>query len=223
VTAVFKRPPAALLALAVAGCGLSEYEALSLETQARVQRLNEENRVLGEPLKIPPSKDDPDEPLARVFLRAPRGISREADASPRGGMMYTYPAQQTARDYVRVELAFGSAQKDFAAAVLRNFEATASPTPRERQVQPPGRKSPSTFTVHEFDDLQTSYSINIYDQGHTQVAVVFCLAKGRRDAVRKALDLSLESLAVDGDASAARKAYAKDKESPWRLQVAPPP
>jgi hypothetical protein len=211
------------LVLGLAGCGLSDYEKLMVEAQKRAQRFDEETRSLGEPISVPKRSEKGQEvPLANVFFRPPKGISKNPEGTPRGELLYSYMPVPggAARDFTRVEMAFASDSKDFANDVTRNFQATEAVTPRTQQVQPPGRP-PLTFQVLEFDDPQFSYSVNIYQRNQTQVAIVFQLVKGRREAARKVIDLSLSSLAVDDEAGLARQEY--NRGSPWKLKAAPTP
>lgn len=68
--------------LLIGGCGLAEYEAQMLDSQQRVERFDEENRLLGTPLQIPtknvPSPGNPkievSTKLINVTIRPPKGI-----------------------------------------------------------------------------------------------------------------------------------------------------
>ena len=55
-----RMPMVAVAALALTGCGLAEYEKKMMDAEARVQRFDEDNRLLGAPLTFP---TDPAPPM----------------------------------------------------------------------------------------------------------------------------------------------------------------
>jgi hypothetical protein len=199
------------------GCGLSDYEALMVESQEREQRFREESTYLGEPINVPTRKEkDTETPLADIFFRPPKGIPSTPDGKPRGGLLYRYAPRSPAGDFALLELAFGSEEKDFAATVRHNFQAwDPNKSKTTRQVRPPGRAALS-FDVYDFADEQYSYSAYLWQGGRTQVAIVFYITRGRRDSARKVMDISLESFAADSAVLAARREYAR--KTPWRLK-----
>jgi hypothetical protein len=209
-----------LLVLGAAGCGLSDYEAKMRATQARLERFEQENKYLGNPLTMPTRKEkDESVPLANVFLRPPRGIQTSPSEEPRSGLLYGYrPAKEGAAGaFTVVELGFSSGQKDFPADVLGLFPAGGVST-RQRQVQPPGRKA-LTFDTAEFEDDQHNYSVNVWRGGDPQVAVVYWVARGQWESARKVIELSLATFAADAEAGRLRSAFAT--RSPWNLTPGP--
>jgi hypothetical protein len=86
--------------LAVAGCGLGDYEAAMDRERARVKVFDDENKVLGPPLTMPvdlSGQADKQPALLRmeVFLRPPKGFeSKPADkdkpANAKGIPLYRY-------------------------------------------------------------------------------------------------------------------------------------
>jgi hypothetical protein len=80
---------ALLLVPACLGCGLSDYEQHMLESQARLARLEEQARLLGEPLELPrrPKVNPEDVEQPDLFFRPPRGLDKSpANADkPLGG------------------------------------------------------------------------------------------------------------------------------------------
>src|SRR5689334_3763719 len=79
-----------LLALATAGCGLSDYAGQMSSEAARVRAWDEEAKLLGPPITMPalPRKDDKDQTW-NVFLRLPLGVAtspKAADGSTQAKM-----------------------------------------------------------------------------------------------------------------------------------------
>jgi hypothetical protein len=198
----------ALLLLVLPACGLSDYEARTLEAQQREERFRNEQKYLDEPVQMPTTtdKDGNKVPVANVFFRPPMGISSKPEPSPLGNQLWRYPGRG---DFGHVELAFATENKNFADDVLRNYHAADNfPAPQ--------RDPPLPFDTWEFNDAQYGYSINVLKGSRTQVAIVYLFGKGRRDNLRMAMDLSLQSLAVDQNVAAARQRY--NEKSPWRLK-----
>lgn len=219
-----------LLLFTLPACGLSEYEALMREAEQREQRFRAESRYLDEPVKVPTRKEkDIDVPMADMFFRPPKGIQSAFLPEPRGGLLWQYTARKNTGDFALVEMAFGDDKKEFASDVLRHYQAPEQVRSSARQLKPPDRES-LTFTVWEFDDAGYSYSIAVWQGGRTQIAIAYVFPSGHRESAGKARDnlgeaidktiqLSLESLAVDRAANAARQRYRH--KSPWRLGSAP--
>jgi hypothetical protein len=198
----------ALLVVAVPACGLSEYEKLMHDTQEREARFRLENKYLDAPVQIPTQKDkdDHDVPVANVFFRPPKGISSKAEGGP---FLWHYRARSSG-DFVSVDMAFAPPDdKDFVAKVFNYY-------PRAEGSTTPTRNPPLPFDSWEFDSAQQGYSINITKGSGTKVAIVYVFGKGRREALRQIIDLSLQSLGVDQQANAARLRY--NQKSPWKLQ-----
>jgi hypothetical protein len=208
-----------LLLLALPACGLSEYEGLMREkAQKNEEHFRNEQKYLDEPVQIPTekNKEGKDVPLANVFFRPPKGIRAKPESEPRDNLLWGYPAvPKSGGDFTYVEMAFATDNKDFTTEVLQKYQAVENlPTPQ--------RDPPLPFDTWEFNDAQYGYSINVLKGGgRTQVAVVYWFGKGRHNALRTAMDLSLESLAVDQQAVMARQKYSQ--KSPWQLKPTPSP
>jgi hypothetical protein len=205
--------------LTLPACGLSDYEALMRETQEREERFRIEQKYLDEPVQMPMQKDKEghDKPVANVFFRPPKGIAAKPDAAPIiEDMLWSYRARAKGGDFASVEMAFKTTEnmelKDFIDKVFYNY-------PREEEPKSPKRELPLPFDTWEFDGAQYGYSINVLKGSRTPLAIVFVFGKGRRDALRTAMDLSLQSLAVDQQVFAARQKY--NQKSPWRLKSKP--
>jgi hypothetical protein len=214
-----------LLLVMLPACGLSDYEGRMLQTQEREQRFRDESQLLDAPVKVPTRKEivkDKDKETERevsvgnVFFRPPKGI-QAAFVSQQHGNLWHYPLKGKG-DVLAVEMAFSEGEKEFAADVLRNFQATEHVKATTRQLVVPGRATPLDFDVWEFEDTQYGYSVNTY-RSPKLIAVVFFFAKGRRDSVRKVVELSLATLAVDAEANTVRQKY--NQKSPWQLKAVP--
>lgn len=203
----------ALLLLAVPACGLTDYEALMREAQEREALFRAEQKYLGPPVQIPETeKDDKKVPLANVFFRPPKGTGSKAE--PRG-MMWRYPADSRS-DFKYVDMAFAEDNKDFAQNVRNNYQGGDSATGSTRQITPPGQKTAMVFDVWEFDGQTGYHSVNILKDSPKPVAIVFIFDKAKLDSARKIIELSLQSLGVDGNSSAARQ--HSNQKSPWKLR-----
>jgi hypothetical protein len=80
-----------LLALVAVGCGLSDYEKRIDEQKKRLEKADQENALIGEPLEAPDMRATEKKQLVAalatpVFLRPPRGVGRFADREP-----YVFP------------------------------------------------------------------------------------------------------------------------------------
>jgi hypothetical protein len=208
------------LGLLICGCGLADYEKQMANSQARVERIEEERKFLDEPIFVPRKfEKEASYPLVNLFFRPPKGINPAAPANekePHGGILYWYPPRKpgSAGGVTRVELAIGGAQKEFGAEVLKYF-TTSPPAARQRQVRPPGRAQVN-FETFEFEEATNFYSVNLWRQVNQQgaivkqLAIVYQVDRTRRNTVtNQAIEMSLQSLAVDAEANAQRDLHKK--------------
>jgi hypothetical protein len=201
----------------LSGCGVADYESKMLKAQIRLKRYEEEKELLAEPLIIPSreNKEGKRKTIANVFLRPPKGIvSRAANAdNPRDNLLYSYNPRSAreAGAVAMVELAAGS-QKAFEGQVLRCFNTggKAYPKARAHAVRHPLREVPMNFETTEFEHGQYFYSINICRIPQTAIAIVYWLDKKQTASATRAVELSLESFAVEQEADRLRAAYGKD-------------
>src|SRR6266446_5945646 len=107
----------------VSGCGLSEYEANMASEQARVHRIEEENKYLDDPIEWPAKKEtdkkDSEKPYVEVFFRPPRGIKRTPNQQQHGPLyVFTRTSDNTGAIQ---EIWIGTAvnQADFARDVTK--------------------------------------------------------------------------------------------------------
>jgi hypothetical protein len=211
------------LAAWVSGCGLSEYEANMASEQARVHRLEEENKYLDDPIEWPAKKDsdkketgrketskkDSEKPYVDVFFRPPRGIKRTPNQQQHGPL-YVFPRSSDNTGAIQ-EIWIGAAvnQADFARDVTKLFvPAGGSVTkPTHSDKQPPGRKEPLSLDTSTYEDAGSTYSINIYKKGNIDVAVVYHIDKTKSSETTAKVEMSLESLAIDADAAQQRRLF----------------
>jgi hypothetical protein len=214
-----------LLLLAVPACGLSDYERLMRESQEREKFFQDEQKYLGKPVEMPThqvqtdkDKEAREEAVANVFFRPPKGIEAKPKPEPRNGRMWQYPADSRGSDFSYVEMAFAADDKDFADEVMKCYQASEQPTRSTHQFTPSGQDTPLLFDSWEFSNGQAGYSVNIL-RSNRPIAVVYIYNKARRDNALKAIEVSLQSLAVDQQVILARQRY--NQKTPWKLATPP--
>jgi hypothetical protein len=187
------------------GCTVADYESKMLQSQIRLQKLDEYAASLDQALQIPP-RDDKKGPIAKLYLRPPKGISQLASNpnDPRLRLFYTYPARQgnPPPAIQAVELAIGHMDKDFPKEVVAAFTPSAEPKRYPRNVQSPLRDKPITFQTFDFSDGQFFYSVNLWrgDEDRAQVAIVYRAQLGQRPMVERQIALSLETFGFGKEA-----------------------
>lgn len=217
----------AFLLLAVPACGLSDYEALMRDAQERKERFDEEQTFLDAPVQIAKqkNKDGKDEPVANVFFRPPKGILPKPESQARtGSSTWRYARGKAGSEFVYVDLAIPEDAADIAGSVVSTYTTADQAAHRNQTITPPDQETPMRFDIWESNSGQTGYSINVLVQQGGQkllkpLAVIYHYNKGRTQNVRKAIELSLQSLAVDQRAGVARLRY--NQRSPWRLEAEP--
>src|SRR5437870_10640869 len=80
-----------LLTLLALGCGLNDYEKHIDEQKKKLEKLDQEGKLIGEPLSYPPTRmNERNEPVLALplefFFRPPLGISKTPEPVP-----YTFP------------------------------------------------------------------------------------------------------------------------------------
>jgi hypothetical protein len=228
-TAVLWSGTAVLLATA-SGCGLSEYERQIEEEQKRVQGLDEENRLLGDPVEAPKIKDaspNATSPVpAPLFLRPPRGIQSKPADAPRAEILYTYspryrnpyqmrPGSNDDLPFLRMDVAIAPATPpagdwtQFVNQVQTAFAGTtAADEPnvtREPSGRPPMVFQARSFTEPAADPKQapTVYRVYFYKGPQYHVAIAYHLpqAQAKNADVDKCINASLQTLTLGADAT----------------------
>jgi len=100
--------------------------------------------------------------------------------------------------------------KEFAGQVLKLLPIAKADKPLyTRAANSPGRP-PFSFQTYDVEDQAGNHlSVNFVMGTKTFVAIVYKIEKGKKAAADKAIQLSLETLAVDEDVSQARNSYSK--------------
>jgi hypothetical protein len=219
--------------LVLAGCGLTEYEQRMLQTQRRVQQVEETNRLLDQPLNVPtreePEKEKGKGPtittLAYFFFRPPLGILLTPEKTPRQGLLYTYPINPKPpapppgskppppSPFVAVEVAIGSDIKDLIRDVLRAYPSSVAAAPVKKSFSSGERTT--EFETYEFDDPDGSHwALHFTLVGKQAFALAYHIAKGQKDNAARALQASLESFAAGEAMVPAKLEY--NNGSPWK-------
>jgi hypothetical protein len=201
-----------VVALALAGCGVAGYEKQMQEAEVRIQRIDEENRLLGPSLELPAAP--PKTPwLSFFFLRPPKGIQT---VSKKDEIPYHYPATSSVCSDVYVAI---STDQEKAQKLIEEKLGTAGLNWQPVEVNPPGRP-PIAFKAVEFFDQQAPASAPAVfvayvhqTAGFPAVGVVFRVLKTNRDAAAPSLKMSMETYAEQGDAYKALADYRKRKAS----------
>ena len=194
-----------LAALAPAGCGLADYEKKMREADARLQRFDEENKLLDNPLALPSNG-----PPVDVFLRPPKGIAKDPSNQP-GDIQYHFAG--TGGLCSDLYLVFGDADTGKDKLMERFGAAGLGWQPVE--VRPPDRP-PIGFDFAEFTEsrapanAQAVFIAYVHQTaGRAPVGLVFRVAQSNRAGIEPTVKRSLESYAEAGDAAKARADFAK--------------
>src|SRR4051812_24492575 len=181
--------PWCLVGLALAGlaAGCTEYEARMSSEQDRIDRFDEEMRLLGDPIALPPlpekkegEKKEGEKDIFRtdLFFRPPRGIPTNTE-SPAAAAYYRYSRTTALGNnepdgVMWVDVALGDPKdKEFANAVVKalgdrlgNYQVT------NETRSPPGR-DPITFSVSK--NVTNRYLLYLCSRGGATVAIGFQL------------------------------------------------
>jgi hypothetical protein len=194
-----------IAALALTGCGVAGYEKQMQEAEVRIQRFDEENRLLGDPLELPAL---PKELAVTLFLRPPKGV---VNSSKKDDIPYHYPA--TSGVCTDLYLAINEGREKAEKLIEERLGSTALNW-QPVEVNPPGRP-PIAFETVEFFDPKVPANTAVYvayvhqSAGRPAVGVVFRVLKSNRDAAGPSLKMSMESYAEAGDAFKARDDFKK--------------
>lgn len=214
----------AALALA-AGCGLSEYGKLMEAEQKRLQQMDEQAKLLGDPAELPVKG-------AEVFLLLPKGIAPRAELfgevvyrfsrNPYGRYSSGGPDNQVAPiQEVYVGASPGGKLDEFVQKVLQPFGTTGG-KPGKKVINPLGRAA-MQFDWINFEDANNppsayqSFFATLPGAQPVQVAVIFRMPKdqsenqSQKQLIDKAIDASLQTLAVGPDAEQERQRHTQAK------------
>ena len=200
-----------VVALAAAGCGLSDYESKMQLADVRLQRIDDENRVLGDPLILPVGDGSPP---ADVFLRPPKGINKNSIDQKETPLHYPATTASVCTDvYLWFEPKGDEPDKD-KDKLKRRIEAglsqpAATWQPYSSQA---GEGRPATaFDCVQFVPTNTaSYRAYVHTTaGGVAVGVVFKVAQPAPAGADEAIQWSLGTYADSAEASKARSDYQK--------------
>jgi hypothetical protein len=92
--------------------------------------------------------------------------------------------------------------------VFKVLGVPASTPLRSRTLSVPGRGQLTLESV-DYDADPNTYSIHLLRTANSQVVVVYWIDKASRASAARALNLSLETLGLDGDAGRLRDQFSK--------------
>ena len=202
----------AVAALAQAGCGVADYEKKMLDAEVRVQRFDEDNRLLGAPLTFP---SDPAPPLD-IFLRPPKGVAKSHDTA-KDQAPYHFSALNGL--FTEMLVTFGNPDDgaDGKDKLKKQIEDRLSRQAQNWQpidVHPPERTQAISFDAVEFTDpLAPANAPAVFivyahqSAGRAAVGLVFHFLQSNRSGADAALKRCLETYAEAGDAQKARAAF----------------
>jgi hypothetical protein len=194
-------PALCVAVLTLTGCGVAAYEKQMQEAETRIQRFDEENRLLGAPLVVP---SRPKAPSVSLFVRPPLGV---APASKPEEYPFHYPA--TSGVCLDMYVARGDDAKKVEKEIEEHFDASALPW-QAVTINPPNRQS-ILFESVEFNDARASANAPAVYQVyvHQSVGVVYHFLKAKREAALPSIQMSMEAYAEAGDAYKAITEYNK--------------
>jgi hypothetical protein len=201
--------PVFALIVALSGCGLADYEAKMAEEQARVRRIEDENKNLEEPLEIPPPKTEKEKEakLPDFFFRPPKGISRAANKDLYGGMLWVYPRISASDGVQDVYIGFSKGKKDYVKDILKKLPSITPPKNSVTDVTPWGGE-PVRFETVTLEDPTSFLILHILPTPDQLVLIGFRLdRKTDPSQLSQRLAMSLESLGVGMEAGKLRKEF----------------
>ena len=195
-----------LLALAPIGCGLADYEFKMQLADARLDRIMAENELLGDPLILPTGDAAP---AANVFLRPPKGVSKNPVDPTETPLHYSATAGVCTDLYLWIGAK--DDDKDKLKKRIENWLSSPMATWQPCAVQPPDGRPEIAFDAAVFTGVNApAYRVYL----HTTVsgvpaAVVFKVAQPAPAGADEAIKTSLESYADAADALKARADFVK--------------
>jgi hypothetical protein len=178
--------------------------------RAKLKRLDEEARYLGDPVIMPhlPKKEGAKEAprLWNVFLRPPRGVTDRSDANLLGDLLGQYPGG--AGDVQAMYLGVAGDRKEYASDVLQLFPKAGEV--KKETVTIKGAEGDFPVTRYTYDDNRSTLSVNLSARGGTHVAVVYRVSPGGLVKAAQAIDMSLATLGVGPGADALRRQYREE-------------
>jgi hypothetical protein len=199
-------------ALLLAGCGLSDYLGQQSSEASRLQRWDEENKLLGDPLAMPefPKKDGKAQTWD-VFLRPPSGVGvsptlqqngKEPDL--KGGLLAQYSGFGSVQ-MVYLGVGTDPKDKDYVSNALGALGGTAEGLQVIPPIKGPKRDISLRREVIADEKSKTKVFVYVYDNNPHTVIVAYRVVQGKEDEVARAngaIEMSLSTLAEGGTEAA---------------------
>jgi hypothetical protein len=212
--------------LAFAGCGLSDYEAQVSKQQQLVEKLEKAEKILGDPVDVPPAEKNAEAP--QVFLRLPRGMNTRGEKRPFAGQLYySFTRSDNSSPFPEVLLAVQTSQtgkepslkkEDIILKVKERYNNLDGKQATPVVIQPLLRSSPMEFQYIQLD--RGSFAVALYlleNPGlmRNPAAVIFTMEKDKAldPATREKMETSLQSLVLGAEAFQERAEYDRFKAS----------
>jgi hypothetical protein len=192
----------AVLAVLGIGCGLSHYQDQMREQQIALNRLEEENQNLDEPVKLPDKKDRP-----AYFFRPPLGIAIDNGPHDSSVLRRFVPKPNTPSYFEEVGFGVENMKpEEFWSSLLRVFPNKEPKDAKDVVKNFAGRSK-------RFKELKSDNGMSIayvWSEGNLHAAALYRLTRADEHAM-KLIDTSLGTLTVGADATRRKQAYQKAK------------
>jgi hypothetical protein len=197
------------LALSLVGCGLADYEAKMAEEQARVRRIEEENKNLEDPVDIPspPQKENDKDPRPPdFFFRPPKGIGRTASEKQHLGL-FVFPKKGNADGIQEVYVGFSKGKKDFVNDLIKMLPGAKKYLVTDKS---PWGRDPIRFDTITIEDPKSTLILHTLPAADQLILIGFRLDPSANLAqLAPRLDMSLESIGLGIEAGKLRKEFRK--------------
>jgi hypothetical protein len=195
-------------AFAPLGCGVGDYENKMRLADARLDRFDLENKLLGDPLVMPGGDAAPH---VMCFLRPPKGVAKNSDT--KDGLRYHYPASSGDCTDLYLMLTAKDDKKEDLVKQIENWLGAPKEKWTTYTAAPPNNRPPLAFDAAEFPaPPQKTGVFLVYVRpaasNTATVAVLFHLASAAT-SVPDAVKMSLETYADSGEAAQASMNYNK--------------
>jgi hypothetical protein len=191
----------------------------------RIDRVDRENELLGDPIRPPVKYDDNTKdwvPVIELFLRAPRGIraqSGDRSGLPDGWLRYSRPDKDPNPFLDLYVGVVTDPNKDLLGEAMTLTGGASPVTDRRKVTRGTGgdeEGAPEFDTITLSDERSTWYVYGL-KRGKVQIGIVYRAERGKQAAkVTDTVNASLDTLALEGAAEAATQRY-------WRYHQQPAP
>lgn len=194
----------------ISGCGLSEYQEKMTLQQQLIERLDEENKVLGSPLMVTQAIERKDGTFVDVYLRPPKNVSSTPDEMLFREMFLLYRGSDKINMYLAT--AVKDKNKSLQREVLEFFPRTSKVTRSTVQNHPlPGKQAITlrllSFEERPEEDKPPKSTYYVYITPRNDLAVVYQVT-GDPAISAQAREMSISTLGVGPDAQDRRMFYS---------------